>query len=368
MSTQMQIQTEIIFHDIDEELDDQTAIKKYIDYLEQHPELTRVVYLVATNGVYKAKLNSDDRNEVFYEYFPEYTGLKSFHEGSSQFNIITVEEASELSGMTFRMLQIAPLTGLEPKFFENNTINNRVLMGECLPIPSINTNKSWCNNMDEEGAKKLDSQFNDQNEYLEKIPTRYITTTFARNVPFSFDTIDSLPDHFKSKLFDKVFQMFVGRVPPHLGFCENVTCGANHPTVMSYMKSFGIDNFIGIDELVTDKDTQIFQQIHEFIKLMSNCTDRDKMLKCLTDINRIVYLITGNIYSDAKLGFSAKSLENYEESFKNFMTLVEKHKPTLTPAYDVLAMYDFMTNTNFREEYVVPISECNAYTEAISKL
>ena len=101
---------------------------------------------------------------------------------------------------------------------------------------------------------------------------------------------------------------------------------------------------------------------------MSNCKDKEKMFKCLTDINRIVYLITGNLYSHAKLGFSAKSIENYAESFKSFMVLVEEHKPTLTPAYDVLAMYDFIENVDFMDDYVVPMSECDAYTEAISKL
>ena len=352
---------EIIFHDIYEELDDPTAIKKYIDYLEKRTELSRVVYLVSTNGKYKSTLDSESRVDLFYEYFPEYTGCKTFNEGNSKFHIITIDEANELSGITFRMLQIAPLTGLSPYFFDNNTIINRVIMGECLPIPSINTNKSWCNNMDEVGAVELDSQFNDQNEYLDNIPTRYITTTFAREVPLSFYSINSLPDNLKSKLFDKAFQMFVGRVSPKLEFCENITCGSNHPTALSYMKCFGIN------ELITDKDKQIKQQIGEFVDMMTNCEDKNKMLKCLTDINRIVYLITGNVYSNANLGFTAKSLENYEESFKNFMTLVNKYKPTLTHAYNVLAMCDFMENTDFGEDYVVQISYGDAYTIAISQ-
>jgi hypothetical protein len=352
-----QNENEIYFHDIDEELDDQTAIKKRIDYLEQHPEESRTVYLVATNGVYKAKLNSEQRNEIFYEYFPEYTGLKTFKEGNSQFHILTVDEANELSGMTFRMLQIAPLTGVKSEFFENNTIISRVLMGECLPTPSINTNKSWCNNMDEGGAQVLDKEFHEQNEYLEKIPTRYISQlrlSFVRKVPFSFDTLNSLPDYFKSKLFDKVFNMFVGRVPPHLGFCENVTCGANLPTALGYMRTFKITN------LDSDKDNEIKEQVDEFMKLMTSCNDKEKMLKSLFDINRIVYLVTGNVYGkkDGKYGFSPDSLENYEESFKNFMDLAEKYKLPLTPAYDdVLAMYHFMENTEFDidTDYIIPI-------------
>ena len=30
-----------------------------------------------------------------------------------------------------------------------------------------------------------------------------------------------------TKIFDKEFKLLVGRDPPHLGFCENVTIGAN---------------------------------------------------------------------------------------------------------------------------------------------
>ena len=373
---------EVIFHDIDEELDDQTAIKKYIDFLEMNPQINRTIYLVATNGAYKSNLNSDDRNTVLYDYFPEYSGLKSFKEGSSTFHILNIEEVNKVTGMTFRMLQIAPLTGVSPEFFENNTIISRVLMGEHLPIPSLNTNKSWCNNMGEFEAQQLDEDFTQQNVYLSDVPTRFITTTFARKVPFSFETIDNLPDHFKSKLYSKVFDMFVGRVPPQLGFCENVTCGANHPTALSYMKTFELDGHAGqipipvpSTAVVTasvahpSDDSEILKQVNEFTSQMINCKDKKTMTTKLFDINKIVYLVTGNVYSkiDGKYSFSPNSLENYDESFDKFMKLLTKYKPTLTPAYDVLAMYDFI-HKEVECDYVIPLTECDTYTEGIKNM
>ena len=406
---------EVIFHDIDEELDDQTAIKKYIDFLEMNPQINRTIYLVATNGAYKSNLNSDDRNTVLYDYFPEYSGLKSFKEGSSTFHILNIEEVNKVTGMTFRMLQIAPLTGVSPEFFENNTIISRVLMGEHLPIPSLNTNKSWCNNMGEFEAQQLDEDFTQQNVYLSDVPTRYITTTFARKVPFSFETIDNLPDHFKSKLYSKVFDMFVGRVPPQLGFCENVTCGANHPTALSYMKTFELDGHAGQIPIPVPStavaaavvvvastlllpasvaivvvvallwvvmvnvatasvahpsdDSEILKQVNEFTSQMINCKDKKTMTTKLFDINKIVYLVTGNVYSkiDGKYSFSPNSLENYDESFDKFMKLLTKYKPTLTPAYDVLAMYDFI-HKEVECDYIIPLTECDTYTEGIKNM
>jgi len=352
------IKGEIIFHDIGEEIDDEIGIYKYFNYLRNNLHINRNIYIVATNGVYKAKLNSNDRNKIFYNYFPEYVGQKSFKVGNSTIHILSIDEANKMSGYTLRVLQIAPLTGLQSSFFEKNTITSRVLMGECLPVPSINTNKSWCNNMDEKEAVILNNNFLEQNYYLDKIPTRYITTTLARKVPFSFESIDSLPNYFKDPLFDKIFKLFVGRVHPSKGFCENVTCGANHPTVLSYMNAFGIIN------LNTDMDSVIKEQIDVFMSKMK-CNDKEKMFNCLFDINRIVYIITGNIYSDANLGFSADSLENYDESFNKFMNLVKKYKPTLTPAYDVLAMYDFIYNTHIEKDYIISVSECNNYTIAM---
>ena len=366
---------EVIFHDIDEELDDQTAIKKYIDFLEMNPQINRTIYLVATNGAYKSNLNSDDRNTVLYSYFPEYSGLKSFREGSSTFHILNIEEVNKVTGMTFRMLQIAPLTGVSPEFFENNTIISRVLMGEHLPIPSLNTNKSWCNNMGEFEAQQLDEYFTQQNVYLSDVPTRFITTTFARKVPFSFETIDNLPDHFKSKLYSKVFDMFVGRVPPQLGFCENVTCGANHPTALSYMKTFELDGHAGQIPIPVPSTAvaavvgEILKQVNEFTSQMINCKDKKTMTTKLFDINKIVYLVTGNVYSkiDGKYSFSPNSLENYDESFDKFMKLLTKYKPTLTPAYDVLAMYDFI-HKEVECDYVIPLTECDTYTEGIKNM
>lgn len=384
----------IIFHDTDEELDDQTAIQKYIEYLENywdkhHKVITREVYFVATNGVYKSHLNSDERNKVLFEYFPQYykeyfPGL-CHRVGNSVIHFINIEEASELKDMEFRMLQIAPLTDLNPNFFKNNKVISRVLMGEKLPIPSLNTNKSWCNNLDEEEAILLDKEFNAQNEYLKDIPTRYITTSFARKIPFSYDTINSLPEHFKTKIFDKVFKLLVGRVPSHLGFCENVTVGANHPTIMSYLKSFNLKLADGVEKIIktnNGNDLSVYPIIDEhcrsFVENMKSCKDKELMFEKLSDINKAVYLITGNLYknqyveekedSRSTATFSADSIHNYEESYKRFMDLVAKYKPSLTPAYDVLAMYDFITNYEFTEEFIIPMSETEKYIEGISSL
>ena len=387
----------IIFHDTDEELDDQTAIQKYIEYLanysdKNHDIISREVYFVATNGVYKSHLNSDERNKVLFEYFPQY--YKEYfpgigHQlGDSVIHFINIEEASELKDMEFRMLQIAPLTGLNPEFFKNNKVISRVLMGEKLPTPSLNTNKSWCNNLDEERARILDEEFKAQNEFLKDIPTRYITTTFARKIPFSYDTINSLPEHFKTKIFDKVFKLLVGRVPPNLGFCENVTIGANHPTIMSYLKSFDLSLEDGVEKTIkmtNGKDLLVYPIIEEhckqFIKNMKSCKDKEMMFEKLSDINKAVYLITDNLYENqycinchliedpkSTITFSADSIHNYSESYKRFMDLVAKYKPSLTPAYDVLAMYDFITNYEFTEDYIIPMSETDKYIKGIAML
>jgi len=378
----------IIFHDTDEELDDQTAIQKYIKYLEDYwvkynEVITKEVYFVATNGVYKSPLNSDERNKVLFEYFPQYykeyfPGL-GHRVGETIIHFINIEEASALKDMEFRMLQIAPLTGLNPDFFKNNKVISRVLMGEKLPAPSLNTNKSWCNNLEEDEALLLDKEFKAQNEFLKDIPTRYITTTFARKIPFSYDTINSLPEHFKTKIFDKVFKLLVGRVPPNLGFCENVTIGANHPTIMSYLKSFNLSLEDAAEKTIKiptyDDEILVYSviEIHcrYFVENMTSCKDKELMFEKLSEINKAVYLITGNLYKTQRYTmdtFSADSIINYEESYKRFMDLVAKYKPSLTPAYDVLAMYDFITNYEFTEEYIIPMSETDKYITGISQL
>ena len=186
----------------------------------------------------------------------------------------------------------------------------------------------------------------------------------------------------ETKIFDKVFKLFAGRVPPHLGFCENVTIGANHPTITSYLKSFDLSLDDGIEnkiQMTTGEDQLAYSIIEkhcrQFIENMKSCKDKELMFKKLSEINKAVYLITENLYenqycidSKSTNTFSADSIHNYEESYKRFMELVAKYKPSLTPAYDVIAMYDFITNYEFTEEYIIPMSDTEEYIRGISLL
>ena len=58
-------------------------------------------------------------------------------------------------------------------------------------------------------------------------------------------------------------------------------------------------------------------------------------------------IITGNGYHDSN--FNLESLDNFDKSKEKFISYINDHESSLTPAYDLLAMHIFL-NPEFHEE------------------
>lgn len=114
---------------------------------------------------------------------------------------------------------------------------------------------------------------------------------------------------------DKEFKSLINRESPESGYCEYITINYHLPAARNYLKS-------------TDKPflynwrvEKIKQQCNEFYYQMVYCSDKDKMISALIEIYNIVFIITGNMYSNYL--FDIKTFNNYEESFKTFIKFKE---------------------------------------------
>jgi hypothetical protein len=220
----------IIFTDVGEEIDDEVALLLLINSIINCDQSTNniILTIVFTFGVPNS-LTPSERFEKFKIYFPTWnTKLKDYDIRY----IYQMDDLLKIESVHYdKVLQIAPLTGVPPKFLKYNTFGHWFLMGQ-FSIPCINTSASF----DAIKNENLMEVFQEQQQVLKYDVLTEITSALCRSVPFTSRMIKSLPKHFKNEILKMTFRQFVGRVPTHMPYCYNVTLNVNYKTLIAYIK------------------------------------------------------------------------------------------------------------------------------------
>ena len=88
------------------------------------------VFIVFANGESNSKLTSADRMRHFKKVFPEFTSNEMYI-GYTKVTLLTTDCLKYVNGEHFDVfLQIAPLCGIDPNFFRQNSIDTRIIMGD----------------------------------------------------------------------------------------------------------------------------------------------------------------------------------------------------------------------------------------------
>lgn len=328
--------TGLIITDPGEDIDDEVALYHLIKQTKDGIMKFSKIFIVFANGEANSKMSSNDRLIHFKKMFPEFDSNET-KISNTEFILLTTDCLKYINGYHFDVfLQIAPLCGINPQFFEQNSINQRIIMGDYNdPDNSLNLKKSWKNNID------LDNEFDRQEKAMRHCQVKYITTSLARSVPLTYNNIYNLPTSMYETLIDKAFRMFVGRVPYSSPHCANVTINSNVQTAKNYLGKNSnkiIDDYIK-NMSQSEKDI-IEHKCNEFINKMVSCDDKNKMLESLIIINSCVELVTKCKYKDSN--FTCESLDNVNDAKSNFIEHITSNKSDLTPAYDMTAMILFM--------------------------
>lgn len=325
--------TGLIITDPSEDLDDEIALYHLIKQTKNGIQKYSEIFIVFANGELNSKTSSAERMIHFKKLFPEFTSNEQVI-GCTKFILITTDCLKYINNIHFdTFLQIAPLCGISPYFFKQNSFKTRIIMGDfSKPENSLNLKKSWKDDMTAE------LEFLEQEENMKSINTRYITTNLAREVLLSYNNINNLPRNMQTTILDKAFNMFIGRVPPQSPYCMNVTIDANLKTAKNYL---GKDADDIIKKFKSENDlNDIISKCKKFINNMIYCDKKVIMENALVDICICVNIITKNVFKDSK--FNINSLNNFEESKTNFIQHIINNKCDITPAYDLIAMILFL--------------------------
>ena len=319
----------LIITDPSEEIDDEVALHHLFKQIEIGVQKFDKIFIVFANGAYNSHTTSEERMQHFKKMFPTFDTINPTI-NSTKFLLITSDKLKEYEGNHFDVfLQIAPLCGLGSEFFKNNSFDIRIVMGDLdNPKNSINLKKSWKDNIE------LDDEFNQQEEALKLCKVRFITTNLARKVPLTFDNIKRLPQEMKNMILDKSFKLFIGRVPFNSPYCENVTVNANYTTIMNYL---GLDAETKVKNHSNDSLEVLCE---DFVRKMSVCNNKERMIGVLNSISSCVEIITGCNYTDSNFQF--QSINDTFKAKDNFINYISKNKCDMTPAYDLTAMLLFL--------------------------
>lgn len=331
----------LIITDPAEDCDDEAALAKLFEMTKAGLQGFSQVFIAFAPGVHYYEKTGMDRMKVFQKFFPEYKS-NNFIINSTKVHLLPAEKLKSMYGYEFDVfLQIAPLSNIGAKFFQNNKIGRRIVMGD-LNNPSNSINLSKTLDTDE-----LFQEFDAQEEALVNIPSTSITTGLSRQVPFTCSIIKSLPSELSTLVKNKSFDLLVGRVPPTSVYCENVTINANWMTAKNYLgknSSKALASLKKEHEMTTM--VAINRQVEEFMDKMTSLKDRSKMKEALIDIYLTVEYITGSFYIGSD--FNVTSLKNVEEARYKYIEYIDNNNCSLTPAYDLLAMH-LMLNPEMKE-------------------
>ncbi len=336
----------IIFTDVGEEIDDEIALYWFMNYrLRPEDDVT----IVFTNGILKAEITPTQRYEKFKEYFPDAPGSIAYIHKLHTLRQIKNEHYTH-------MLQIAPLRGIDPVFFQQNTFDCLYLMGQRAPPGAINTYKSF-GERSETNADAWD-EYEAQLVHLAGVSTVEIGTTISRKVPFTAFMVSQLPKIFKEQTLNKAYEQFVGRVPSVLPFCYGVTFGANYPTLMTYVSVPTLKPKFKAFKKSHHKDVKIDKLARGYyssIKIKKADADAETDILKIKDMIMVVEFMTGGYYRNASLQKGTDNFARYNLGKERWSKAVVRYNCSLTPAYDLLAMF-VMENNLSQEDLADPVA------------
>ena len=335
----------IIFTDVGEEIDDEIALYWFMKYRMKSSDDVTIVF---TNGILTAEITPTERYKKFKEYFPDVLQLGRCWDITYIHKLHTLRQIK--NEHYTHMLQIAPLRGVDPIFFEQNSFDCLYLMGQRAPPGAVNTYKSFGERSDANAAAW--DEYEAQLLHLSEVPTVEIGTAISRKVPFTAFVVNQLPEIFQGQILNKAYEQFVGRVPSVLPFCYGVTFGANYPTLMAYVSVPTLKSKFEAFKVLHREDERmndLAQGFYDSIKIKKADADSKTDILKIKDMIMVVEFMTGGSYKNASLQKGPDNFTGYNMGKKRWSKAVVRHNCSLTPAYDLLAMF-VMENSLSQED------------------
>ena len=293
----------------------------------------------------------------FLESVPNETHFRWTSPLRSTFYVGPPEMLSQTTGLKIdNLIRIAPLWHIEPSYFAQliGSVKNYIVMGDTIhPDQSINLTKAM-----PVGNVVLRSQYDEQEAVINALTERVLSipTRLARNVALPFALVNTLPECLREPLLETAFDQFVGRVPPHLCYANNISV-VNHKTIMNYLGAESIEN---VPDAVL---SAIKCQVEEFLQQASETDQNDSGYRTrLEEIAAAIYVLTGGVpYRDGSR-FHKDNLLDPEQAKLCWMEHIHANGCNLTPCYDLLALV-------VKEKGHVPDeSECQALVQEFASL
>lgn len=372
----------IVFTDVDEEIDDEVAIHRACQISENATWIIICVPGASSKFNEYADASVQKRLQRFRTLFPHFerrenneracnigwdmryikNDITKFYVGGpsmledyrflSELGVMTHRLRCQYHDFTFKIyidnfLQIAPLWHISPAYFETFKINKYIVMGDLEnPESSINLTKAI-------GGKKqsvysiehdLLTQYEQQQFVLaENSKERlFISTAIARKIAMPYTLMASLPDTLRIPLLQKAFEQCVGRVPPGAVYANDISV-VNHKTILNYCTPEQKEDILknsGCNVIPLHIQIGIVKQLDKVWESVCVKDVHDlKYRRRLQDIAQAVFLITGVEYTvDGFTGFNAENLLNRELAEENWNAHVANNNSDLTPCYDLLAL------------------------------
>ena len=288
------------------------------------------IYIVFSNGPSNSKITSSERMDRFKNIFLDFDSNEIII-GSTKFILLTTDCLKYINGNHFDVfLQISPLCDIGVEFFNQNSIETRIIMGNFdNPENSLNLKKSWKYDL------PLDVEFAEQEEAMKLCNIKYVTNELAEIVKLTYNNIQKLPNQINQKLIDKIFKLFVERESYRSPNCEDITINTNYKLIVNYLGK-DVDKKIKQHKRTKKLDTYC----KDFVEKMKVCSNNENMERIIKCISSCVEIVTECEYKDSD--FRYESLDNLNKAKNNFIRFISKNNPDLISANDLTAMLLFL--------------------------
>ena len=337
----------IVETDPKNEIDDEIFIHWALGSLKGYNVYFMCVPGCETRDPEKASMVAIERVEHVASLFVSQFGTNyNYNTQESEFHLCTVMDLIEMlrrrnSDVPLEVayyVKIAPSWHINPWFYSQLKISTRIVMGDLSkPDTSINCTKAMHPTNDE----SLRDEYAEQESTIVSAFTISIPTNFARQIAFTYNYINGLPDQLRTPLVDKWYSQFVGRPPAHLPWA----CDISLANLMTIKNMFPQDNakmrdivdYCGQNEIDPTHRIELSIKIDTFL---TNAPYMDKEVyntyrQRLLMIAMLVEEITGCYYADSEFG--SESLTDNTMARKNWNEFLAEYKPNATPAYDLIA-------------------------------
>lgn len=337
----------IVETDPKNEIDDEIFIHWALGSLKGYNVYFMCVPGCETRDPEKASMVAIERVEHVASLFVSQFGTNyNYNTQESEFHLCTVMDIIEMlrrrnSDVPLEVayyVKIAPSWHINPWFYSQLKISTRIVMGDLSkPDTSINCTKAMHPTNDE----SLRDEYAEQESNIVSAFTISIPTNFARQIAFTYNYINGLPDQLRAPLVDKWYSQFVGRPPAHLPWACDISL-ANLTTIKNMFpqdnaKMRDIVDNCGQNEIDPTHRIELSIKIDTFL---TNAPYMDKEAyntyrQRLLMIAMLVEEITGCYYTDSEFG--SESLADNTMARKNWNEFLAEYKPNATPAYDLIA-------------------------------